>query len=114
MGVNLAFGIIAGFTFIFFDKIFGVLVDKTDLSPAIGAWLPLGIFGILSNCIISHMPNARSKSLLHLHFLVFIWGFTSILGALMNKSPFEIVWFRVVIASSLIAVYFLFFKPKII
>ena len=59
------------------------------------------------------MPNARFKSLLHLHFLVFIWGFTSILGALMNKSPFEIVWFRVVIASSLIAVYFLFFKRKL-
>jgi drug/metabolite transporter (DMT)-like permease len=31
----------------------------------------------------------------------------------MNKSPFEIVWFRVVIASSLIAVYFLFFKRKL-
>ena len=54
MGVNLAFGIIAGFTFIFFDKIFGVLVDKTDLSPAIGAWLPLGIFGILGIVLLSY------------------------------------------------------------
>ena len=59
------------------------------------------------------MLNARFKSLLHLHFLVFIWGFTSILGALMNKNSFEIVWFRVVIASSLIAVYFLFFKREL-
>ncbi len=54
MGVNLAFGIVAGFTFIFFDKIFGVLVDKTDLSPAIGAWLPLGIFGILAIVLLSY------------------------------------------------------------
>ena len=54
MGVNLAFGIVAGFTFIFFDKIFGVLVDKTDLSPAIGAWLPLGIFGTLAIVLLSY------------------------------------------------------------
>lgn len=54
MGVNLAFGIVAGFTFIFFDKIFGVLVDKTDLSPAIGAWLPLGIFGIIAIVLLSY------------------------------------------------------------
>lgn len=48
MGVNLAFGIITGFTFIFFDKIFGVLVDKTNMSPALGAWLPIGVFGLLA------------------------------------------------------------------
>ena len=58
------------------------------------------------------MLNARSKSLIHLHFLVFIWGFTSILGALIQKSSFEIVWFRVVIATVLIALYFIFFKPS--
>lgn len=54
MGVNLAFGIITGFTFIFFDKIFGVMVDKTDMSPAIGAWLPLGLFGILAIVLLSY------------------------------------------------------------
>ncbi len=54
MGVNLAFGIITGFTFIFFDKIFGVLVEKTDLSPAIGAWLPLGVFGLLAIVLLSY------------------------------------------------------------
>ena len=59
------------------------------------------------------MLNARSKSLIHLHFLVFIWGFTSILGALIQKSSFEIVWFRVVIATVLIALYFVFFKPSL-
>jgi len=59
------------------------------------------------------MLNARSKSLIHLHFLVFIWGFTSILGALIQKSSFEIVWFRVVIATILIALYFIFLKPSL-
>lgn len=54
MGVNLAFGIITGFTFIFFDKIFGVLVDKTDLSPAVGAWFPLGAFGLLAIVLLAY------------------------------------------------------------
>ncbi len=59
------------------------------------------------------MLNVRSKSLIHLHILVFIWGFTSVLGALIQKNPFEIVWFRVVIASALIFIYFLLFKPSL-
>ena len=59
------------------------------------------------------MLSARSKSLIHLHVLVFIWGFTSILGALIQKNSFEIVWFRVVIASGFIATYFLLFKRKL-
>ena len=54
IGVNLAFGIITGFTFIFFDKIFGVLVDKTDMSPAVGAWLPLGVFGLLGIVLLAN------------------------------------------------------------
>ncbi|MDO7570744.1 MAG: EamA family transporter, partial [Flavobacteriaceae bacterium] len=58
------------------------------------------------------MLSARSKSLIHLHVLVFIWGFTSILGALIQKNSFEIVWFRVVIASGFIATYFFFLKEN--
>ncbi|MDB4609155.1 DMT family transporter [Flavobacteriaceae bacterium] len=58
------------------------------------------------------MLSVRSKSLIHLHFLIFIWGFTSILGALIQKSSFEIVLFRVVIASLIIGLYFIFFKPR--
>ncbi len=58
------------------------------------------------------MLSARFKNLLHLHFLVFIWGFTSILGALIQKTSLEIVWYRVTIASILIALYYLFFKRK--
>jgi len=48
MGVNLAFGITLGFLFIFFDKIFGVLVNKSSFSPAVAAWSPLIIFGLLA------------------------------------------------------------------
>ena len=48
MGINLAFGITLGFIYIFFDKVFGIMVNKSTFSPALAAWLPLFIFGLLS------------------------------------------------------------------
>lgn len=54
MGVNLAFGIALGFIFIFFDKIFGVLVAKSNFSPAVAAWSPLLIFGLLAAALLSY------------------------------------------------------------
>lgn len=48
MGVNLAFGISLGFLFIFFDKIFSVLVNKSNFSAFLGAWLPIIIFAGLA------------------------------------------------------------------
>ena len=48
MGVNLAFGITLGFLFIFFDKIFGVMVSKSTFPPFLAAWLPLLIFSLLA------------------------------------------------------------------
>jgi len=54
MGLNLAFGITLGFIFIFFDKIFGVLVTKSTLSPLIGAWFPIFLFGVLAIFLINY------------------------------------------------------------
>ena len=54
MGINLAFGITLGFLFIFFDKIFGVLVSKSTFSPFLAAWLPLAIFGLLAFFLLRH------------------------------------------------------------
>ena len=56
------------------------------------------------------MQNDRSKSLLLLHFLIFIWGFTSILGALISLDSLPIVWHRMTFATVMIAVYFWFFS----
>lgn len=47
MGLNLAIGISLGFMFVFFDKIFGVLVTKSTFSPIVAAWSPVVAFGIL-------------------------------------------------------------------
>ena len=48
MGVNLAIGIAVAFSFVFFDKIFGVLAEKSTFSPLLAVWLPNIFFGILA------------------------------------------------------------------
>ncbi|WP_053975396.1 DMT family transporter [Mangrovimonas xylaniphaga] len=51
------------------------------------------------------MPNAKLKHYLQLHFLVFIAGFTAILGELISVGAMDLVWYRMVIASILIFGY---------
>ena len=58
------------------------------------------------------MQNARTKSIIHLHFIIFIWGFTSILGALIDLDSSAIVWFRMIVGAGSIALYFFLFSPK--
>lgn len=48
MGVNLAVGVIIAFTFIFFDKVFGTIAEKSEFSPLIAVWIPNIVFGILA------------------------------------------------------------------
>ncbi len=44
-----------------------------------------------------------SIHILHLHFIVFLWGFTGILGKLLNNlNTFQLVWYRVVIACTVL------------
>ena len=40
-----------------------------------------------------------NKNLLKLHFTIFIWGFTAILGALILLPALELVWYRMLIAT---------------
>ena len=48
IGLNLAFGIALAFVFIFFDKLFSVLVVKSDFNAAIGAWAPNFVFLLIT------------------------------------------------------------------
>ena len=48
MGMNLAIGILLAFSFIFFDKIFGTLAEKSSFPPIIAVWIPNISFGILA------------------------------------------------------------------
>ena len=51
------------------------------------------------------MPKDRILNLLHLHFIVFIWGFTAILGKLITLESLPLVWIRMGLATVFIAVY---------
>ncbi len=55
-------------------------------------------------------PQGLNKNLLILHFTVFIWGFTGILGALITVTAVNLVWYRVLIASVSLFLYFKFNK----
>jgi drug/metabolite transporter (DMT)-like permease len=55
------------------------------------------------------MPSAKFKNQIHLHFLVFIAGFTAILGELISLQAIPLVWYRMVIAAVLM---FIFIKLK--
>lgn len=54
-----------------------------------------------------------NKNLLILHFTVFIWGFTGILGALISVDAVQMVWYRVLIATLTLFVYFKFSKTTL-
>lgn len=57
--------------------------------------------------------NNTTKNLLILHFTVFIWGFTGILGALISINAVQMVWYRVMIASITLFLYFILSKTSI-
>ncbi|WP_310557129.1 LptF/LptG family permease [Flavobacterium sp.] len=48
MGINLAIGISLAFVYVFLDKIFSILAEKSTFSPLIAVWIPNIVFGILA------------------------------------------------------------------
>ena len=59
------------------------------------------------------MPNVKLKNHLHLHFLVFIAGFTGILGELITIKAIPLVWIRMIIATIIIFIYIKLSKTNI-
>jgi drug/metabolite transporter (DMT)-like permease len=56
------------------------------------------------------MQESNLKNYLLLHLIVFIWGFTAILGALITMDAIPLVWYRMLLAVVFIAIYFLWKK----
>ncbi|NNK71237.1 MAG: YjgP/YjgQ family permease [Flavobacteriaceae bacterium] len=48
MGVNLALGILIAMIYIFFDKVFGVMAEQSDMPPFFAVWFPNLLFGTLA------------------------------------------------------------------
>lgn len=45
------------------------------------------------------MPSGKLIHYLHLHLIVFIWGFTAVLGALISLDAIPLVWYRMGLAT---------------
>lgn len=58
------------------------------------------------------MQESKLKNYLLLHLIVFIWGFTAILGALITLDAIPLVWFRMGLAVLFIVIYFLIKKKS--
>lgn len=56
------------------------------------------------------MRNDKLLNYLHLHFIVFIWGFTAVLGALISLEAIPLVWYRMLIATVLVYIFIGFKK----
>ena len=55
----------------------------------------------------SNQKSLRFKNYLHLHFIILIWGFTAILGALISIEAIPLVWYRMLIATVFLFLYML-------
>jgi drug/metabolite transporter (DMT)-like permease len=57
--------------------------------------------------------NNYLKSYLKLHFIVFIWGFTAVLGALITVREASLVWYRMGLAGVFLVLYLLYKKQSL-
>ncbi|WP_149275360.1 DMT family transporter [Pareuzebyella sediminis] len=49
--------------------------------------------------------GAKLKNYLHLHVIIFIWGFTAVLGKLITVDALPLVWYRMLFATLLIVLF---------
>jgi len=58
------------------------------------------------------MRNGKFSSYLNLHLIVFIWGFTAILGALISIQADALVWYRMLFAAVFLFLFIVFKKES--
>lgn len=58
--------------------------------------------------------GGKLQHYLHLHLIVFIWGFTAILGKLISIEAIPLVWYRMLLAVFFIALYFVWKKKTFV
>ena len=59
------------------------------------------------------MRSGKLKSYLNLHLIVFIWGFTAVLGDLITIRDASLVWYRMLLASLFLLAYALIVKKDL-
>ena len=59
------------------------------------------------------MQNDKLLNYFHLHFIVFIWGFTAVLGDLITIEAVPLVWHRMLLGSLFVLIYIIYNKGKL-
>jgi len=59
----------------------------------------------MGNLTTDQVTGSRFKDLAEMHFIVFIWGFTAILGKLIQVEALNLVWNRVAITGFLLGIW---------
>lgn len=59
------------------------------------------------------MPSAKLNNHLHLNFIVFIWGFTAVIGALISIDAMPLVWYRTGLAVLVLLGYKFIFNKSL-
>lgn len=59
------------------------------------------------------MRNDKLLNYLHLHFIVFIWGFTAVLGALISLEAIPLVWYRMLLATCFVFLFLVYKKENL-
>lgn len=59
------------------------------------------------------MPSVNLKSYINLHLIVFIWGFTAVLGDLITIREASLVWYRMLLAGIFLLAYLLIKRKSI-
>ncbi|MEC4114553.1 DMT family transporter [Myroides pelagicus] len=59
------------------------------------------------------MQEGNIRSYIYLHLIVFVWGFTAILGQLITLDALPLVWYRILIAVLTLGTVFLFTKQSL-
>lgn len=59
------------------------------------------------------MRNDKLLNYLHLHFIVFIWGFTAVLGDLITIKAVPLVWHRMFLGAIFVLIYIVYNKGKL-
>jgi drug/metabolite transporter (DMT)-like permease len=60
------------------------------------------------------MQKGKLGSYLNLHLIVFIWGFTAILGALISINADVLVWYRMLFAGAFLFLFIVFKKKSFV
>ncbi len=59
------------------------------------------------------MIKGINKHYLLLHIIVFIWGFSPILGKFIETDAWQLVWFRILLTLGILGIYFAFVKQPL-